>query len=211
MPYCFSRSFVPFQGHKGKTSSILFQIGRFRTVTQFEFTHGLETMHKVWRSIEEVSYCFPRSFIKFRGHRGQKLLILTRNEHFRTVTPVEFTHGFEMMHTAWRSIEEMSYCFPMSSIKFQSHTGQKSANCDPNWAFLDCNSSLNITDGFDMMHRVWRSIEEVSYCFSRPSIKFQGNTGWKIDELNPIWVRLLGGSQLSDPSDLPCSSKTRSK
>ena len=36
------------------------------------------------------------------------------------------------------------------------------------------------------------------------SIKFQGHTGWKIDYLNPIWVRLLGRSQLSNPSDLPC-------
>ena len=43
------------------------------------------------------------------------------------------------------------------------------------------------------------------YCFFGSSIKFQGHTGWKIDDLNPIWVRLLGQSQLSNPSDLPCS------
>ena len=43
------------------------------------------------------------------------------------------------------------------------------------------------------------------YCFLGSSIKFQGHTGWKIDDLNPIWVRLLGRSQLSNPSDLPCS------
>ena len=42
------------------------------------------------------------------------------------------------------------------------------------------------------------------YCFMGSSIKFQGHTGWKIDEFNPIWVRLLGLSQLSNPSDLPC-------
>ena len=29
-------------------------------------------------------------------------------------------------------------------------------------------------------------------------------SGWKIEDLNPIWVRLLGRSQLSNPSDLPC-------
>ena len=28
--------------------------------------------------------------------------------------------------------------------------------------------------------------------------------GWKINDLNPIWARLLGRSQLSNPSDLPC-------
>ena len=39
--------------------------------------------------------------------------------------------------------------------------------------------------------------------FSGSSIKFQGHTGWQIDDLNPIWVRLLGQSLLSNPSDLP--------
>ena len=29
--------------------------------------------------------------------------------------------------------------------------------------------------------------------------------GGKIDDLNPIWARLLGRSQLPNPSDLPCS------
>ena len=55
-----------------------------------------------------------------------------------------------------------------------------------------------------MMHKAWRSIEEVPYYFWGSSIKFQGHTGWKIDNFNPIWVRLLGQSQLSNPSDLPC-------
>ena len=56
-----------------------------------------------------------------------------------------------------------------------------------------------------MMQKAWSSIEEVPYCFFGSSIKFQGHTGWKIDDLNPIWVRLLGRLQLSNPSDLPCS------
>ena len=55
-----------------------------------------------------------------------------------------------------------------------------------------------------MMQNAWRSIEEVPYCFLGSSIKFLGHTGWKIDDLNPIWVRLPGRSQLSNPSDLPC-------
>ena len=55
-----------------------------------------------------------------------------------------------------------------------------------------------------MMHKAWCNLEEVPYNFSRSSIKFQGHTGWKIDDLNQIWVRLQGRSQLSNPSDLPC-------
>ena len=59
-----------------------------------------------------------------------------------------------------------------------------------------------------MMHKAWCSIEEVPY-YWWSSIKFQGHTGWKIYDLNPIWVRLLGLSQLSNPSDLPCLAATK--
>ena len=55
-----------------------------------------------------------------------------------------------------------------------------------------------------MMHKAWCSIEEVPYYFSKSYIKFQDHTGWKIDDLDQIWARLLGRSQLSNPSDLPC-------
>ena len=37
----------------------------------------------------------------------------------------------------------MPYCFSRSYVKFQGHTALKIAEFDPNWAFLDCNSSLN--------------------------------------------------------------------
>ena len=61
-----------------------------------------------------------------------------------------------------------------------------------------------------MMHKAWCNLEEVPYNFLRSSIKSKGHTGWKIDELNLFWVRLLGRSQLSNPSDLPClSAKTQ--
>ena len=45
-----------------------------------------------------------------------------------------------------------------------------------------------------MMHKAWRSIEEVPYCFSRSSIKLYGHTGGKIDDLNRIWDYLAGRS-----------------
>ena len=48
-----------------------------------------------------------------------------------------------------------------------------------------------------MLHKAWCGIENVPYYFSGSCIKFQGHTGWKIDDLNPIWVGLLGRSQLS--------------
>ena len=55
-----------------------------------------------------------------------------------------------------------------------------------------------------MIHKAWCSIKEVPYYFSRSYINFQGHMSWKINELDQIWARLLGRSQLSNPSDLPC-------
>ena len=48
-----------------------------------------------------------------------------------------------MLHKTWSSIEEVPYCFWRSSVKFQGHTALKSVAFDPDWAFPDCNSSLN--------------------------------------------------------------------
>ena len=45
-------------------------------------------MHKAWSNIEEVPYCFSRSYLKLQGHMAKKLSILIRIERFRTVTPV---------------------------------------------------------------------------------------------------------------------------
>ena len=42
-----------------------------------------------------------------------------------------------MLHKAWNSKEEMPYCFPRSSIKFQGHMVQNITDFDPNWAFPD--------------------------------------------------------------------------
>ena len=47
------------------------------------------------------------------------------------------------MHKAWSSIEEVPYCFSRSSVKFQGQTALKIAKFDTDWAFPDCNSSLN--------------------------------------------------------------------
>ena len=49
-----------------------------------------------------------------------------------------------MMHEAGMGIEEVPYCFSMSSVKFQGHRTQKIANIDLIWAFPDCHSNLNL-------------------------------------------------------------------
>ena len=78
---------VKFQGHTVNKSSILTHIGRFRTVTPFEFTIGCKMIHKVGSSITRFPIVFSRSYVEFQGHMGQKTIsILTQIGHFRTVT-----------------------------------------------------------------------------------------------------------------------------
>ena len=72
-----------------------------------------------------------------------------------------------MMHKAWCSIDKVPYSFPRSSIKFESHKGQKHADFNMNWAFLDCNFSLNSPMALKWctkLHIVWKRCPIVFSC-----------------------------------------------
>ena len=111
-----------------------------------------------------------------------------------------------MMHKAWSSIEEVPYCFSRSSVKFQGHPALKFVQFDPNWAFPDCNSSLNSP----MAMKCCTNLETAK---ERCPIVFQGHpSNFKVtrDKTSPILTQIgrfgtLGRSQLSNPLDLPCS------
>ena len=45
----------------------------------------------------------------------------------------EFTNGFEMMHKAWCTTEEVSCCFFRSSIKFEGHMDKKNQWIESNF------------------------------------------------------------------------------
>ena len=82
---------------------------------------------------------------KGQGQRSKVKVteVTTQLNRFRTVTPV-------WIHIWWWNdtyslmfLEEVPYCFSRSSVKFQGHTVLKIMEFDPEWAFPDCNSSLN--------------------------------------------------------------------
>ena len=110
-----------------------------------------------------------------------------------------------MMHRAWSSILEVPYCFSRSYVKFQGHTALKIVEFDPNWAFPDCNSSLNSP----MAMKCCTKLETAK---ERCPIVFQGHpSNFKVTryKTSPILTqierfRTIGRSQLSNPSDLPC-------
>ena len=109
------------------------------------------------------------------------------------------------MHRAWSSIVEVPYCFSKSSVKFQSHTALKIVVFDPNWAFPDCNSSLNSP----MAMKCCTKLETAK---ERCPVVFQGHpSNFKVSryKTSPILTQIgrfrnIGRSQLSNPSDLPC-------
>ena len=113
-----------------------------------------------------------------------------------------------MMHRAWSSIVEVPYCFSRSYVKFRGHTALKIVKFYPNWAFPDCNSSLNSP----MAMTCCTKLETVK---ERCPIVFQGHpSNFKVTryKTSPILTqighfRTIGRSQLSNPSDLPCCSK----
>ena len=114
-----------------------------------------------------------------------------------------------MMHRAWSSIVEVPYCFSRSYVKFQGHTALKIVEFDPNCAFPDCNSSSNSP----MAMKCCTKLETAK---ERCPIVFQGHqSNFKVTryKTSPIFTqigrfRTIGRSQLSNPSDLPCSSST---
>ena len=84
------------------------------------------------------------------------------------------------------------------SIKFQGHTGQKITNFDSNWAFLDCNSSLNSPMGLK-----WCTTLDVVQ--KRCLIVFRGHPSnfkvtWTAKSMIWIQAKLLVWAQLSNPS-----------
>ena len=111
-----------------------------------------------------------------------------------------------MMHRAWSSIVEVPYCFSRSYVKLQGHTALKIVEFDLNWAFPDCNSSLNSW----MTMKCCTKLETVK---ERCPFVFQGHPSYfKVTryKTSPILTqighyRTIGRSQLSNPSDLPCS------
>ena len=58
-----------------------------------------------------------------------------------------------------------------------------------------------------MMHKAWSSIEEVPYCFSRSSVKFQGYTALKIVDFDPNWAFPDCNPSFNSPMAMKCCTK----
>ena len=110
-----------------------------------------------------------------------------------------------MMHRAWSSTVEVPYCFSRSYVKFQGHPALKIVKFDPNWAFPDCNSSLNLPMAMKCCTKLKTAKERCSIVFLGHPSNFKVTKYKTSPILTQIGhFRTIGRSQLSNPSDLPC-------
>ena len=104
-----------------------------------------------------------------------------------------------MIHKAWNNIEEVPYCFSSSSVKFKRSHGSKNRQIWPRLGVSGLYLQFEFTNGYEMIHKAWSSIEEVPYCFPRSSVKFQGHTALKIVKFDPNWAFPDCNSSLNSP------------
>ena len=128
--------------------------------------------------------------------RSKVTEVMTHFSSFQTATPV-WIHILRWNDAAWCCLGEVPYCFSRSSVKFQGHTAKTIVEFDPDWAFPDCNSSLN-----SPMATKWYTNIEVAW--KRCPIVFQGHPSnlkvtrlWKSSNLTqighfqtvtPVWI-----------------------
>ena len=125
-----------------------------------------------------------------------------------------------MMHKAWSSIEEVPYCFSRSSVKFQGRTALKIDEFDPDWAFPDCNSSLNSPMATKWCTRLEVALKRCPIVFScdqaalwmvqsvRPSVRLSVCLSVRLS-VTPFWlcshhpiIMKFSGVITSDKSDI---------
>ena len=132
------------QKSKVKVTEVTTQLNRFRTVTPV-------WIHKWWWNDIYCLMLLRRGALLFfkvirqisREHSVKNRRIWPRLGVSGLQLQFKFINGYGMLHKGWSRIEEVPYCFSRSSIKFLGHTALKIVEFDPDWAFPDCNSSLN--------------------------------------------------------------------
>ena len=178
-PIVFQRHPSNFKVTRDKTSPILTQIGCFRTISRSQLSNPSDLP------------C-SRSYVKFQGHTAVKIVEFDPN------------WAFPDFNSSLNSSMAMKCCTKLETAKercpivFQGHPS--------NFKVTRYKTSPILTQIGRFRIIGWWQLSNPSDlpCF-RSCIKFQGHTGWKIDDLDKIWARLPGRSQLSNPSDLPCS------
>ena len=124
---------------------------------------------------------------KGQGQRSKVKVteVTTQLNRFQTVTPV-------WIHIWWWNdtyslmlLRRGALLFSNVILQISRSHGAKNRRIGPRLGVSGLQLQFEFTNGYEMMHKAWSGIEEVPYCFSRSSVKFQGHTALKIVEFDP--------------------------
>ena len=138
---------------------------------------------------------------KGQGQRSKVKVteVTTQLYRFRTVTPV-WIHLW-WWNDAYSLIMLRRGALLLFKVILQisrSH-GSKNRQIWPRLGVSGLQLQFEFTNGYKMLHKAWSTMEEVPYCFSRSSVKFQGHVALKIVEFDPNWVFPDCNSSLKSP------------
>ena len=193
VPYCFWRSSVKFQGHTA------LKIIKFDPNWVFPDCNSSLNSPMAMKCCTKLETAKERCPIVFQGHpsnfkvtRYKTSPILTQIGHFPTVGRSQLSNPSDLTCS-------------ISSVNFQGHMAKKIVEFDPNWAFPDCNSSLNSPMAMKCCTKLETAKERCPIIFQGHPSKFKVTRGKTLQILTQIGRFLtIGRLQLSNPSDLPC-------
>ena len=134
--------------------------------------------HEIFRSYYHGQKWCPctRSEVKCQGHRG----VNTQLSRLRTRTKV-WIHTWQWNHAhSWKQHRKGALLFFEVICQISRSHGSKNCGIWPRLGVSGLYLQFDFTNGYEMIHKAWSSIEEVPYFFSRSSIKLQGHTALKI-------------------------------
>ena len=125
--------------------------------------------------------------------------VTTQLNRFRTVTPVGIHIWWWNDTYSLMLIRRCALLFYKVIPKISRSHGAKNRGIWPRFGVSGLLLQLELTNGYEVLHKAWRSIKEVPFCFSRSSVKFHGRTAPKIIEFDPNWAFPDCYSNLNSP------------
>ena len=132
--YCFSRPLVQFQGHIGQTSLL----GQLQLSNPSDLPCSRSSSCQISRS-----------------HGTKKSSILTRIEHFQTVTPIWIHRWLWNDAQSLKQYRRGALLFFKVIHQISRSHGTKNCRFWPELSVSGLYLKFEFTDGFEMMHKAW--------------------------------------------------------
>ena len=125
-----------------------------------------------------------------------------------SVCPAHLFDNVPIIVSSW-NFQELSPRTRVTSMQKVKVRGQRSRSqrSQPNLTISGLKLQFEFIYDDEMMHIAWCCLEEVPYCFSRSSVKFQGHTALRIVEFEIDWPFPDCNSSLNSPMDTKWCTK----